>query len=311
MWLHVVTPLVVASTFSGVGGSCLGYRMAGFEVRYANEFNPAAAAAHHRNFPDCVLDQRDVREVQASEVLEALGLVAGQLDVFDGSPPCQAFSLLGSREEGWGATGREDLGREYVRLLAGLQPRAFVMENVKSLTTGKARGYWVELAKAFRAAGYRFEAKILKAEWFGVPSTRQRLIVIGFRNDVPCAISWPKPWPKLVAIRDVCPEIERLVTREFGKGGRAAPLHQPAPCVAAQGIGAGWRTQADCTIGGVRQPIPLDVIRRLCSFPDDFQPFGDRAEQWRGYGNAVPPLLMKAVAESVRDVLLTARAVAA
>lgn len=90
----------VASTFSGGGGSCLGYYMAGFRVLYANEFISEAQNTYKANH-DAFLDTRDIRQVTPESVLEITKLEKGQLDLFDGSPPCCAFSMAGSREKGW------------------------------------------------------------------------------------------------------------------------------------------------------------------------------------------------------------------
>lgn len=80
----------VASTFSGTGGSCLGYRMAGFRVLWANEFIPAAQECYKANHPNSILDTRDIRLIKPEEILEAIALQKGELDLFDGSPPCFA-----------------------------------------------------------------------------------------------------------------------------------------------------------------------------------------------------------------------------
>ena len=123
--------MTVASTFSGTGGSCLGYRMAGFKVAWANEFVPEAQRSYKANAaPDSIMDGRDIKLVTPAEILDAIGLAPGELDIFDGSPPCQAFSTAGSREKGWGkdkayAHGakqkNETLFDEYIRLLRGLR----------------------------------------------------------------------------------------------------------------------------------------------------------------------------------------------
>src|SRR5262245_45825843 len=131
--------LRAVSIFSGCGGSCLGLRMAGFRVLWANEFAPSAAACYRVNFPTTYLDVRDVRHVTSDEILSVCDLAIGQLDLLDGSPPCQAFSSAGKRHHGWGKRRRyahgvcqndEELFGEYVRLLRGLMPRIFVAENV-------------------------------------------------------------------------------------------------------------------------------------------------------------------------------------
>lgn len=92
----------VISTFSGTGGSCLGYRMAGFRVLWANEFIPAAQESYKANHPNSILDTRDIRLIQPGEILKTTGLKVGELDLFDGSPPCAAFSKAGKRDKGWG-----------------------------------------------------------------------------------------------------------------------------------------------------------------------------------------------------------------
>ena len=94
--------LRVVSTFSGCGGSCLGFEMAGFEVIWASEFVPAAREVYELNHPGVILDDRDVREVKPEDVRRAIGLRAGELDVLEGSPPCASFSTAGKREKGWG-----------------------------------------------------------------------------------------------------------------------------------------------------------------------------------------------------------------
>lgn len=87
----------VVSTFSGCGGSSLGYRMAGFKVIWANEFIAPAQAVYRANFPDTVLDTRDIRTIAPDDILTATGLKVGELDLLDGSPPCSSFSMAGKR----------------------------------------------------------------------------------------------------------------------------------------------------------------------------------------------------------------------
>ncbi len=117
----------VVSTFSGCGGSCLGYRMAGYKVLWASEFIPAAQESYKANHPDSILDKKDIRQVQPEEILEATGLGMGELDVLDGSPPCASFSTAGKCERSWGQVKQysdtkqrtDDLFFEYARNLEG------------------------------------------------------------------------------------------------------------------------------------------------------------------------------------------------
>ena len=195
--------LRAVSTFSGCGGSCLGFEMAGYRVAWGNEFIPAAAATYILNHPDTILDTRDIRSVQPSEILEATGLAVGELDVFEGSPPCASFSTAGKRARDWGKVKdysdtrqrTDDLFFEYARLLEGLKSRVFVAENISGLVKGVAKGYFIEILAKLKACGYRVSCKVLDAQWLGVPQARQRTIFIGVREDLGKEPVFPKPMP--------------------------------------------------------------------------------------------------------------------
>ena len=217
----------VVSTFSGCGGSCLGYRMAGFRVVWANEFVPAAQESYRANkAADCFLDCRDIHQVTAEEILAQTGLQAGELDLFDGSPPCQAFSTAGKREKGWGKGKRyehgavqcnEQLFDEYIRLLRGLQPKTFVAENVSGLVKGTAKGMFLEILRDLKANGYRVKCKVLDAQWLGVPQMRQRTIFVGVREDLGLEPVHPKPLPYRYSVRDAIPWITKVVQDTKGQ----------------------------------------------------------------------------------------------
>ena len=201
----------VVSTFSGAGGSCLGYRLAGYRVLWANEFIPAAQEVYKSNHTKSILDTRDIREVQPKEILKAIGLKKGELDLFDGSPPCSAFSMCGSREKGWGRVKKysdtkqrvDDLFFEYTRLLKGLQPKVFIAENVKGLTVGESKGLLGDKRPGFfktegtildslRDCGYKVSYQVLNARYFGVPQSRSRIFIIGVRDDLGLSPVFPK-----------------------------------------------------------------------------------------------------------------------
>lgn len=207
----------VASTFSGGGGSSTGYKMAGFRVVWASEFIPAAQETYRANHPDTILDARDIRTVTAADVLRATGLREGELDLFDGSPPCASFSTAGKREAGWGTVKNysdtkqrtDDLFFEFSRLLRGLRPKVFVAENVSGLVKGTAKGYFKLILADLKDAGYRVEAKVLDAQWLGVPQARQRLIFVGVRDDLRVAPAHPGPLPYRYSVRDALPWIAK------------------------------------------------------------------------------------------------------
>lgn len=210
--------LTVASTFSGCGGSCLGYRMAGFKVLWANEFVPAAQDSYRANAPTTYLDCRDIKHVRPEEALAQMGLAQGELDLFDGSPPCQAFSTAGKREKGWGhaktyehgaSQCNETLFAEYVRLLRGFMPRTFVAENVSGLVKGTAKGYFLEILHDLKSSGYRVACRVCDAQWLGVPQCRQRAIFVGVREDQGREPVHPAPLGYRYSVRDALPWVVR------------------------------------------------------------------------------------------------------
>jgi DNA (cytosine-5)-methyltransferase 1 len=205
-----------ASTFSGCGGSSTGYRMAGFKLLWASEFIDAARDSYKANAaPHTIVDGRDIREVQPEDILKATGLNPGELDLFDGSPPCASFSTAGKREAGWGKVKKysdkeqrtDDLFFEYSRLIRGIQPKTFVAENVSGLIKGTAKGYFLEILKELKSCGYRVSCKVLDAQWLGVPQARQRTIFIGVREDLGIDPVHPKPLAYRYSVRDALPWI--------------------------------------------------------------------------------------------------------
>jgi DNA (cytosine-5)-methyltransferase 1 len=332
----------VASTFSGAGGSCTGYRMAGFRVAWANEFVPAAQASYKANCsPGSILDGRDIKHVVAGQILEAIGMRAGELDIFDGSPPCQAFSTAGKREKGWGKDKsyehgakqrNETLFDEYTRLLRGLKPKVFIAENVSGLVKGTAKGYFLEILAALKASGYRVTCKVLDAQWLGVPQSRQRTIFVGVREDLGLDPVHPKPMPYRYSVRDALPWIVSSTTsnashitveaetdispfaigNEWGKlreGEQSKRFfslvkvdrNKPSPAILAS---HGNPSTASPVHPVERRKFTIAEVKRICSFPDDFILTGSYSQQWERLGNSVPPLMMKAIAETVRDQVL-------
>jgi len=356
----------VASTFSGAGGSCTGYRMAGFKVVWANEFVPAAQDSYRANkAADSYLDPRDIKLVRREDIFKATGLKRGELDVFDGSPPCQAFSTAGKREKGWGKEKsyehgakqcNETLFAQYIRLLGGLQPKVFIAENVSGLVKGTAKGMFLEILRDLKACGYRVTCKVLDAQWLGVPQSRQRTIFIGVRNDLNLEPAHPKPLAYRYSVRDALPWIVSMATHSGYNKTTTSAASSASAAICASGasehlsgfveaetdisryaIGAEWdktgigksnekffslkRAALDApsfainaaggntSTAGVCHPtekrkFSIAELKRICAFPDDFILTGSYAQQWERLGNSVPPVMMAAIAATVRDEIL-------
>lgn len=300
----------VISTFAGCGGSSLGYSMAGYRELLAVEWEQNAVDTFRLNFPDVPVYHGDIAKLSVDVCLRLTGLQPGELDVFDGSPPCQGFSTAGKRQMD---DERNQLFREYVRLLKGLQPKVFVMENVSGMVKGKMKLLFAEILRELKACGYRVSARLLNAMYFHVPQSRQRMIFIGVREDLSIEPSHPvaqsRPLAVGVAIQDVLDVTPHPLTslyREYwhtAKPGeplgrsladmkvdpsRPSPTIRKKPCL-LHWVHPRWLTSEE--------------IKRLASYPTDYQ-FQDEQSAWARIGNSVPPLFMRAIAEHIRTSIL-------
>ncbi len=201
MWFSMVNaqPTVI-SLFAGCGGSSLGYQMAGYKELLAVEWNKAAVTTFRLNFPCVPVYEGDIHDLTTDECMRlAGGIRPGELDVLDGSPPCQGFSTAGKRKFD---DSRNTLFEEYVRFLIALQPKAFIVENVTGLIKGMMKRIFLKMMTELRGAGYKAKAAVMNAMFFGVPQKRQRVIIIGIRNDIVILPSHPLPHMKAKTTRE-------------------------------------------------------------------------------------------------------------
>jgi len=187
--------------FAGGGGSSCGYKLAGGDVRFVNEFQQVAMDDYLANFPKtphhiC----GDIKDVTGKQIMEMTGLKVGELDLLDGSPPCPPFSMSGTKQKGWGkektAYGMkqkniEDLTWEQIRITGEMKPKVVVCENVKGLTMEYASEHLARMVNDFESHGYTTVYKVLKGHQHGVPQKRERVFIVSVRNDVLDAIDMP------------------------------------------------------------------------------------------------------------------------
>jgi len=326
----------VASTFSGCGGSCLGYRMAGYRVVYANEFIEEAQRTYKANHPNSFLDTRDIRKVRPDDVMEMAGVERGELDLLDGSPPCSAFSTAGKREAGWGkvksysdkAQRVDDLFFEYVRLIDGIRPKVFVAENVSGLVKGTAKGYFKRILAALKEPGYRVSCRVLDAQWLGVPQMRQRTIFVGVREDLNLEPVHPAPLPYRYTVGDAVEGLPAVGDAKWLKPKTDTHRYWLATkpgaglsdaCMKLTGknsflthVKQSPHRQANTITQGTQQlyhwaeprTLTLQELRRIGGFPDDFDLTGDFTQRWERIGRAVPPLMMSRIAGTIATEIL-------
>jgi len=313
----------VISTFAGCGGSSLGYKMAGFRELLAVEWDDNAVETFKLNFPDVPVYHGDIAKLTGGECMKlAGGIKPGELDVLDGSPPCQGFSTAGKRK--WDDP-RNSLFKEYARLLAELQPKCFVMENVTGMVKGHMKQAYLQIIATLRACGYKAKGEVLNAMYYGVPQSRQRVIIIGVRNDLGIEPTHPKPQTKPIPLKvalDGCPVGEF----KYLEGPRAAIIGKVKPGESMQKYANGnyfntIRLDPDAPSPTIPKlfgsswgsffarwdsdrSISINEAKRIASFPDEYKFIGKFEEQWSRIGNSVPPLLMKAIAEHIRKAIL-------
>jgi DNA (cytosine-5)-methyltransferase 1 len=167
--------------FAGAGGLSLGFEQAGFDLAGAVEIDPIHCAVHKFNFPKTPVISRTIEGLTGKEVRRLLGIGSRKVDCVFGGPPCQGFSLIGRRAL---EDPRNRLVEDFVNLVADLDARTFVFENVKGLTVGAHKNFLVELVEAFDQAGYnvRLPWRVLDAASYGVPQHRERLILLGAKK---------------------------------------------------------------------------------------------------------------------------------
>ena len=201
------------SFFAGGGGSSAGYKLAGGDCKFVNEFQQVAVDTYLANWPGTPHICGDIKNVTGKQIMEMTGIKEGELDILDGSPPCPPFSMSGTKQKGWGkektAYGMkqkniEDLTWEQIRIAGEMKPKVIVCENVKGLTMEYASEHLARMVNDFEKLGYTTVYKILKGHEQGVPQKRERVFIVSIRNDVMDDIGMP-----FMCINNIFPEPEK------------------------------------------------------------------------------------------------------
>lgn len=180
--------------FCGAGGLSLGLTRAGFDVALGFDNDSKAIETHDANLPGRATTL-DASTVTGSEVLELAG-IEGELDLWAGGPPCQGFSK--QKRGAHLGDPRNRLVLEYLRLVAEIQPRAFLLENVPMMAQTRGRHMLDEFAQL---DNYTMNGSYYVAANYGVAQTRERFMLVGIRDDVPATFTPPVPatptWPTI------------------------------------------------------------------------------------------------------------------
>jgi DNA (cytosine-5)-methyltransferase 1 len=298
----------VVSLFSGAGGLDLGFKMAGHDVIWANDLYGDAVETYRANLGDHIVCE-DIFSVKAEDVPDC--------DVIIGGFPCQGFSVANTKRNV--EDERNQLYKQLMRIIEAKKPKFFLAENVKGIMSLGKGEILKMILDDFTNLGYKVQAKLLNAADFGVPQLRQRVFIIGVRNDIDFDYKYPrsthsadesdglKKWLGVgEALQDIPDpdEPNAIPNHDYSKyklrfngylGHRTIDPDKPAPTVTARGDDKG---------GVVVLHHPSNQRRMSCrelatvqSFPLNYVFSGNRSSVYRQIGNAVPPLLACAVAK--------------
>lgn len=330
---------VCVDLFCGCGGLSTGLLDAGIDVRIGVDHDaPSVETFNVNHEPRGTTGiKADVRELAGADLREQAG---GSVDLLVGGPPCQPFSVAGKRRglEDF----RGDLVFEFVRLASEMEADAFIFENVPNLASVKAGAILDDLLLAFAQVGFTASARVLRAADYGVPQNRKRLFIVGARGrDVPlpptathgtdAALTLMGSLARHVTAGDVLDDLPDVTepdaefvpnheptfhsdamlaafavqapgTRE--KKSRHDRLHPDRPGYTLR-AGSGNFTPLRPVHHRYDRVVSVRECARLQSFADDFiwPDTQARLQQYRQVGNAVPPLLARAVGSHVAAVM--------
>jgi DNA (cytosine-5)-methyltransferase 1 len=314
----------VLSMFAGAGGLDLGFRgdftflgkrypRTAFDIVKAYDINPKAVETYNANL-EPVCEVKDVTQISPAELPAA--------DIVLGGFPCQDFSVAGKRQGI--SVHRGNLYKAMVLAVGAVRPKVFVAENVKGLLTANSGLAKEVITGDFANAGpgYKIHMALLNAADFGVPQRRERVFIVGVRNDLGGDFSFPKPThapPPIadgvallpwVTAKDALVDLEdeeklkslpnwewSKARKNKGQGNRPIRPNEPAPTIRAEHHG---NIEFHYSL-----PRRLSVreAARLQSFPDDFVFHAPMSEAYKLVGNAVPPVLAWHLAMALQDFL--------
>jgi DNA (cytosine-5)-methyltransferase 1 len=324
----------VISTFSGPGGSSLGYERAGCDVRVAldcapDKFSNAIPETYRRNHPETTFLEQDARETTGEELLNAAGIDKRELDIIDGSPPCSPFSGANT-QQAWGDHESGTLFDRYTYFIEEMQPRTFVAENVPDLAEGKTKGYYKTLCENLRDAGYNLQVQNIDAAYLGAAHHRRRLMFLGVRNDVgsPPTI---KPTQRPTTVREAWDGLEDLGNTEFVK--KKAERSTVYKWIKKLPADAKTSTADVRTDGSesffqqrrlsYRKPaftftytphnfihpskdryLTIPEVKRLIGIPDSYELPDDYNNAWECCIRCLPPILLETIANKLQQTVL-------
>ncbi|MCK5320265.1 DNA (cytosine-5-)-methyltransferase [Candidatus Parcubacteria bacterium] len=317
----------IIELFAGAGGTALGMENAGIKHVLLNEFDKYACETLRMNKPNWNVSEDDVKNLKFKK---------GQADIVQGGFPCQTFSYAGKK------MGLEDIRGtlffEFARCVKEVKPKIAVGENVKGLLSHDNGRTFKTMISVLEEIGYRVKYKILRSQYLDVSQKRERLIIIGVRNDLDIPISFPKEKNYIITLREAlhkCPksegqkypekkrkilelipqggywrELPENLQKEYmgasfymggGKTGMARRLSWDEPSLTLTCSPAQKQTER-CHPKETR-PLTVREYARIQTFPDDWKFAGSVSQQYKQIGNAVPVNLGYHIGDTIIKML--------
>lgn len=324
--------------FAGAGGLALGLEKAGFEHIGLIEYDKSSANTLKFNRPYWNVLCEDIVKVASRNLKEEFGVKKYELDLLSGGAPCQSFSYAGKK------LGLEDargtMFYHYATFLKKLKPKMFLFENVRGLLTHDGGKAFKTIYNIFEEQGYTMNYSVLNALDYGVAQKRERLIIVGIRNDLTNAIKFkfPKQYNYKLVLRDILSDVPKSECSKYSKSKEEVfKLVPPGgywrdidPKIAKEYMKNCWFMAGGRT--GILRRLSLDEpslavltspqmkqterchpieIRpfsvrenaRIQSFPDEWEFIGTIASKYKQIGNAVPCNLAKEIGMQIQKAL--------
>lgn len=324
----------VLETFAGAGGLALGLEKAGLSSVGVLEIDRHATETLRQNRTEWNVIEGDIEKIADEGIKNHI--FADSIDVLSGGYPCQAFSYAGERQ-GFGDI-RGTLFFPYSRILADLKPKIFIAENVKGLVNHDNGQTLKTMLKVFKNEGYNVYWNVLNAWDYDVAQKRERIVIIGIRNDLVKKEKYSFKFPEAQKYKPVLKDVLRNVPKSLGQeysdskkkvmdlvppGG--SWIHLPEE-IAKEYMGASWysgggrrgmarrlsweepsltlttspsQKQTERCHPKETRPFTIREYARIQGFPDDWNFSGGMGAIYRQIGNAVPVNLATYIGKSV------------
>lgn len=319
--------------FAGAGGLALGLEKAGIETLAFVECDRACCETLHKNRPSWNIISQDIHNVSFTQY-------KNKVDIVTGGFPCQSFSYAGKR------MGLEDtrgtLFHEFARCIKEVEPIMFLAENVKGLKSHDNGRTLNTILNVFEELGYKVKFEVLNAAYFGVAQKRERIVIVGVKNDVDVEYKFPNPNTKVTPLKEAlidCPvskgssyseykkkvfslvppggcwvDLPEDVAKEYmgksyyssgGRRGMARRISWDEPCLTLTCSPS--QKQTDRCHPEEDRPFTIREYARIQSFPDDWYFCGAITDQYKQIGNAVPVELARRIAVELKNSVLRSR----